>query len=173
MSKPKLKKLLEQFDKDELLKFVLEMYGHSSHVKSYLDGLIDPEEAGKKELPKYQKLIRKEFNVESMRAGLSFARAKKAIKDFKEICHDPRLVGTLMMDLAEGAAEFTNAFGDMNEGYYSSAYNSFEAALTYLKQHNLLLEFRSRAERCVSLSRAIGWGYGDGMGYLFNDFYPS
>jgi Family of unknown function (DUF6155) len=106
-----------------------------------------------------------------MNARHSYATAKAAIKEFKEVCNNPFWVGELMLDLPELAAKFTHDYGDMFEQYYTSAENNFDAALKYLKKHDLLGTFQHRAKKCVEYASNCGWGYADAMETIYYEYY--
>jgi hypothetical protein len=172
MSKVKLKKALELMSKDQLSAFVVEMYEHSSSVKEVIDNFLNPEKRGE-QLQKYKKIIAKEFYPKNpMTATHSFAKAKSAIKEFRETQPDPKLLADLMMDLPEMCCRFTNEYGDMWAQYYTSTENNYEAALKYMQKHDLLMAFQDRAKKCVKYASQCGYGFADNMEEIYSEFYP-
>ena len=157
--------------KEEMTLYVLDLYERSSNVREIIDATFKPD--GSKDLvKKYKKIIENEFYPKNpMNAKHGFAEAKKAIKEFKEVCQNPFWVGELMMDLPELAAKFTNDYGDMWEQYYISAENNFDAALKYLQKHDLLGIFQHRAQSCVKYASNCGWGYADAMQEIYQTYY--
>ena len=76
-----------------------------------------------------------------------------------------------MLCLAENACKFTYEFGDMWEGYYTSAENNFDAALKFIAKHHLLEKFKLRAVQCVEWSSQCGWGFCDTIPDIFDEYY--
>jgi cyclopropane fatty-acyl-phospholipid synthase-like methyltransferase len=172
MSKAKLKKSLDQMSKEQIAAFVIEMYENSTNVKAIIDGFISPEKGGEN-AQKYKKVIEKEFYPKNpMSATHSFSNAKNAIKEYKETQPTPKLLADLMMDLPEMASRYTNEYGDMWSQYYTSTENNFEAALKFIQKHDLLADFKARAQKCVKYSENCGYGFADNMEVIYSEFYP-
>ena len=47
----------------------------------------------------------------------------------------------------------------------------YEDALKFMKEHNLLPQFRGRAKKCVDATEGVGWGYHDILAQYFYEFY--
>ncbi len=171
MSKPKLKKELQQLTKEQLIEQILDLYDKNKAVKEFYDFYLDPR--NEKELAeKYKKLIRKEFNVENpMRAGLKFSVAKRAISDFKDLQPSPEALADVMLYLPECACELTYCYGDYPEQFYDSAYKNYIAALEFIARNNLLDDFRARAEQCMEWASPCGYGFADDIAEAFYEYY--
>ena len=76
-----------------------------------------------------------------------------------------------MLTLPECACEFTYTYGDMEESYYSGAYNNFVAALKFMHKHHLLDDFKLRAKQCVDWASFCGYGFADDSVSVFYDYY--
>lgn len=171
MSKLKLKKELKSLTKEQLLEQILDLYDKNKAVKEFYDFYLNPR--NEKELAeKYKKLIIKEFNVERPeRSGLKFSVAKRAIADFRDLQPSPEVFADVMLTLPECACEFTFTYGDMEESFYNGAYNNFLAALKFMHKHNLLEDFKLRAEDCVKWASVCGYGFADEIAQVFYDYY--
>jgi Family of unknown function (DUF6155) len=171
MSKIKLKKELQNLTKEQLVEQILDLYEKNKAVKEFYDFYLNPR--NEKELvTKYKKLIRKELNVEKPeRGGERFSVAKKAISEFKNLQPSPESLADVMLYLPESACELTFCYGDYSEQFYDSAYNNYKSALVFISKHNLLNEFRFRAEQCLKWASVCGYGFADDIADIFYDFY--
>lgn len=171
MSKAKLKKELNNLSKENLVEQILDLYDKNKSVKEFYDFYLNPH--NEKELvEKYKKIIIKEFNVERPeRSGLKFSIAKRAISDFRDLQPSPVALADVMLTLPEYACEFTYTYGDMEESFYNGAYNNFVAALKFIHKHDLLYNFKLRAEQCVKWASVCGYGFADDIADAFYDYY--
>jgi hypothetical protein len=173
MSKAMLKKELQKLTKEQLIEQVLDLYEKNKSVKEFYEFYLNP--VSEKDLfEKYKNIIVNEFypiRGQYYNAKTRFSVCKKAISDFKALSPSPELLADLMLTLAENACQFTSEYGDMWEGYYTSAENNFDAALKFMSKHNLLDNFKLRAEQCVEWASDCGWGFCDSIPGIFNTYY--
>ncbi len=171
MSKPAFKKELQKLTKEQLVEQILDLYDKNKAVKEFYDFYLNPR--NEKELAeKYRKMIIKEFNVaRPERSGLKYSVAKRAISDFRDLQPSPEALADVMLTLPECACEFTYSYGDMEESFYNGAYNNFAKALKFMEKHNLLDNFKLRAEQCVKWASVCGYGFADEMASVFYDYY--
>jgi hypothetical protein len=171
MSKPRLKKELQRLTKEQLVEQILDLYDNNKTVKEFYDFYLNPK--GEKELvEKYKKIIRKEFNVEHPeRSGEKFSIAKRAISDFRGLQSSPEALADVMLYLPESACELTYRYGDFSEQFYNSTYNNYNAALAFMQKHNILDEFKLRAEQCVRWASPCGYGFADEIADLYYKYY--
>jgi hypothetical protein len=163
-----IKKELKKLDKDNLIDLISDLYKNNKSVKEFLDFYANPDE---REL--FNKYRVKVFEAFYPKRGYGFKLkdGKQAISDFKKIGASPNLLADLMLFYVETGVIFTNEFGDINEGFYSSIETTYEAALTLMKKENLLDEFAVRAGKVVSDTSGIGWGFHDSLGDIHAEFY--
>ena len=171
MSKTTLKKELQKLTKEQLIEQILDLYGKNKSVKEFYEFYLNP--ASEKDLlEKYKKIIYNEFYTRDDNPKIPrFSACKKAISDFKALTPSPELIADLMLWLAENACQFTHDYGDMWEGYYTSAEINFDAALKFMSKHKLLDKFKLRAEKCVKWSSRCGWGFCDSIPEIFYEYY--
>jgi len=171
MSKAKLKKELNNLSKENLVEQILDLYDKNKSVKEFYDFYLNPH--NEKELvEKYKKIIIKEFNVERPeRSGLKFSIAKRAISDFRDLQPSPVALADVILMLPEYACEFTYTYGDMEDTFYNGAYNNFVTALKFIHKHDLLENFKLRAEQCVKWASVCGYGFADDIAEVFYDYY--
>jgi hypothetical protein len=171
MSKPKLKKELQELTKEQLIEQILDLYDKNKAVKEFYNFYLNPR--NEKELAeKYKKQIRKEFNVENpMRSTEKFSLAKRAITDFKGLQPSPEALADVMLYLPESACELTYCYGDFSEQFYDSAYNNYRAALEFIAKNNLLDVFKRRAKQCVKWASRCGYGFADVIAEVYYEYY--
>jgi hypothetical protein len=171
MSKSALKKELLKLTKEQLIEQILDLYEKNKSIKEFYDFYLNPH--NEKELvEKYKKIIRKEFNVERPeRGGEKFSVAKKAISEFKSLQPSPEALADVMLYLPESACELTYCYGDYSEQFYDSTYNNYKAALEFITKHDLLDEFKLRAQQCVKWASVCGYGFADDIADIYYEFY--
>src|SRR6476619_4660796 len=96
---------------------------------------------------------------------------KKAISEFKKFKSSPELVADLMLCYVEYGVKFTNDYGDIDEGFYSSLESTYDAALTLMKKERLLGKFIYRASGIVRNTDGIGWYFHDTLSVTYSKFY--
>lgn len=67
---------------------------------------------------------------------------------------------------------FTNDFGDIDEGFYSSLETTFVASLKLMEKENLLEKFREKVSIIINETDGIGWGFHDSIFEIYWEFYP-
>ena len=67
---------------------------------------------------------------------------------------------------------FTNAYGDIDEAFYTSLENVYAKALALMQQEKLLAQFATRTAQVVRDTSGIGWGFHDYLGEVRGEFYP-
>jgi hypothetical protein len=171
MSKPKLKKELQELTKEQLIEQILDLYDKNKAVKEFYNFYLNPR--NEKELAeKYKKQIRKEFNVENpMRSTEKFSVAKRAIADFKGLQPSSEALADVMLYLPESACELTYCYGDYSEQFYISAVNNYATALEFINKNNLLDEFKARAKQCVEWASVCGYGFADEIAEVYYEYY--
>lgn len=171
MSKAALKKELQKLTKEKLVEHILDLYEKNISVKEFYKYYLDPgNEKGL--VNKYKKLIRKEFNVENPMWGTQkFSVAKKAISDFKKLHPSAESLADVMLYLPESACELTALYGDYSGPFYNSARNNYKSVLIFMKENDLLYDFKVRAEQCVKWSQYCGYGFAGDMKDTYDEFY--
>jgi len=164
-----IKNELKKLDKNKLIDLVAELYKKNKSVKEFFDFYINPDE---KEL--FNKYRYKVFEAFYPTRGYKYnlKDGKQAISNFKKLGPSPIWLADLMLYYVETGIKFTNDFGDLDEGFYSSMETTYVAALTLMKKESLLDKFADRAGKVVSDTSDIGWGLHYYLGDVFASFYP-
>lgn len=134
-----------------------------------MDFYVNPDE--EELFYKYRDIV---FEVFYPKRGnrLRLSVGKKAISDFRKLGLTTDLLADLMLYYVETGVMFTEEYGSINEGFYSSLEKTYVAALTLMKKEGVLDKFARRAAKVVSDTRGIGWGFHDYLADVYADFYP-
>nr|WP_231507824.1 hypothetical protein [Bacillus sp. UNC41MFS5] len=101
-----------------------------------------------------------EFFPEREFGKLQLAEAKNEITAFKKATNDEKRTVDLMLFYVEMGVKFTNSYGDINEGFYSSLVRMFDqVAMECDQDEELYKAFSSRLHRIISNVDRIGWGF--------------
>jgi hypothetical protein len=163
-----VKNNLKNLDKKQLIDLIGELYKKNKSVKEYFDFYVNPKE--KELLSKYREKVSQAF-FPKRGFGYNLKEGKKAISDFKKLGVSEDNLADLMLFYVETGVEFTNDFGDINESFYSSLEKTYEQALTLMYKNGLLEKFSGRAEKVMSNTSDIGWGFHDYISQVYIDFY--
>lgn len=87
--------------------------------------------------------------------NFTLSAIKSAIKDFKNICNDEKLVAQVQLYFVENAIDFSNTFGDMDESYSNTL--SFSSAANVLGNDDKLYNdfFSQMEDLCNKVE--FGW----------------
>ena len=163
-----LKKELQSLDKPQLVGLILDLYKRNKAVQEALDFYIFPDENALFE--RYKTKVVEAF-YPKRGFGLKLREGKKAISDFKKFAPAPELLLSLMLHYVETGVEFTAEFGDIDEGFYTSLENTFEATLKLAQKESLLPLFADRSEAVVRKTKDFGWGFHDCLYDSYSEYY--
>jgi len=97
-----------------------------------------------------------------MRAQFKISNAKKAVSEFRKLCTDEKLNIELMLYYVEMGVDFTNTYGDIDEGFYHSVASMFYSvvnAINEQKDSKIYEDLQDRLSAVVDDSDGIGWGF--------------
>ena len=163
-----LKKHLKEYDQKELINLVSDLYKLNENIQQYLTVKFNGEETVKELYLKAKKEIRDEFFPNKGSGKMRLAEAKSTITNFKKLTNDHVKMVDLMVFYVEVGTEFTNAYGDIDERFYSSMYSMYgKVIMECEKDEALFKEFHDRLYGIIVDSDGIGWGYPDGLENLY------
>jgi hypothetical protein len=163
-----VKNNLKNLNKNQLIDLIGELYNKNKSVKEFFDFYVNPNE--KELLSKYREKVFETF-YPKRGFGYNLKEGKKAISDFKKLGVSDDNLADLMLFYVETGVEFTNDFGDINESFYSSLEKTYAQALTLMSKNGLLEKFANRAEKVMTDTSNIGWGFHDYIAQVYIDFY--
>lgn len=168
MSKRELKKELESYDKKRLIDLISELYDKNKSVKEYLEYLLNPNEKATLEI--YKIKVREAF-YPKRGFGVKLVNGKKAISDFRKLNPSAESIIDLLMCYVESGVKFTNDYGDIDEGFYSSIENVFHDAMNWIDENGLHDNFKNRALEILNKTEDIGWGFHDTLLEFYFEIY--
>ena len=76
------------------------------------------------------------------------------------------------MTYVEYGVECTLEYGDIDARFYDSMESMLRKSLEDMKSHDLLNTFKGRFSLIHKKTENMGWGFGDAISDLFEEFYP-
>ena len=164
-------KFINTLSKEELAIELEKLYSKFKNVKEYYS--MELTEDTSAILSKYKEALKKEY-FPNTKFGIGEARAsvaRKIISEFTKIkVFDVDLI-ELMLYRVELCVEFTKKFGDINEQFYTSTENAFEAVAKLIVKNNMEDTFKLRCKFLVDATADFGWGFADAMEYIYYQYF--
>lgn len=160
----KLKKSLQGLSQPELIQLVLDSFKLSKEVEQLMTVKMGGEEATLSLLEIQRKKIQDQFFPDRGHGKIKLADAQKDIRDFEKITGSKKYTLELKLFYVEMGVEFTNAYGDIDERFYSSMEKMYATVIDTInkeKTNDLFNEYRDRLEAVVENTEGIGWGFHD------------
>lgn len=165
-----LKKHFADFDREKLLKEILELFQNFSEVREFYQSKLSDD--GDSELcEKYKRIIKNEFFPTRGYGKARLSIAKKAVMDFKKISRDVHSVADIMIYYAEMGVDFTNEYGDINESFYYSMVGMFDMAAKFVTENQIADKYKTRFEKMVKDTSGIGWGFPDELEEIYQQYF--
>ena len=163
-----VKKELKKLDKKQLVDLIGDFYKKNKAAREFFNFYVNPDE--NELLEKYRDKV---FEAFYPRSGFNYSlkKGKQAINDFKKLGISSHLLADLILFYVETGVDFTNDFGDIDEPFYTSMAKTYDAALELMDKEGILEEFMERAEKVVTESGEIGWGFSDVTSQIYSDYY--
>jgi hypothetical protein len=162
-----IKAKLADFDRHGLVSLIADLYAASNdnrtllHTRFALRG--DP-------LKLYKDTIARWLYPDIFeRQGVSLAKAKKAISDYRKATRDPQGLVELMTYYCEKATGFVADMGMEDEGYFNALVRMFEQALKNIAdlEPGARAPFLERLGKVRERCRSFGYGAGDAIDDLW------
>lgn len=165
-----LKQYLNTRSREQLIAETVELFSKIDSVKDYYRGKLNLGYSVEVS-EKYKSVIKHEFFPARGfgRAHLSVAR--KAVSDYKKVSASKFGVADMMLYYVEMGVRFTNDYGDIDEPFYNSMESMYQSAVKYIVQHGMRSQFEERCRRVVSDTSGIGWGFHDGLSYIYEEHF--
>lgn len=165
-----LKSYLEQRTQAELIADIVDLFRRVDAVKDYYQLRL---ETGSREevLAPYKAAIQQEFFPSRGFGEARLSIAQRPIREYKKISPSPEGLIELMVFYVEMGVRFTNAYGDINESFYSSMERMYERAVKLIMEQHLQDRFEVRCRRIVHKTAHIGWGFHDTLSDIYNQYF--
>lgn len=172
MQKLSLKTYFSKKTKEQLIEELQFLVKRFSQVKEYYHFQLSPKKQ-EKILDEYKRRIKREFFPERGFGGGRPSVGKAPILQFLKISSAPDRLIDLMLYYVEQGVQYTLAYGDIDEPFYESVESVYENALDLIKENNLYNQFQARCKKIMTDTRNIGWGFGDYIKELFENYYKT
>jgi hypothetical protein len=166
-----LKKYLKERGQEELIADITDLFTRFEPVKEYYQLKLSGGESEWQLVEKYKATIYKQFFPARGFGNPKLGVARKAVSDYKKISSSSEGLADLMLFYVETGIKFTNAYGDIDEPFYSSIESMYQRALEHLAKNKLLELFEERCKQVVSNTRGIGWGFHDTLADLYQQYF--
>ena len=166
------KQALSKLSRDELIRLVGDLYSVGPENRRFLEARFALGDA----IAPYKKIIQAALypNVMKDRVEISFAKARKAIGDYRKAVGDPKGVVELMVTAVECGNNFTVEYGDIDEPFYNNLESLFAKTVQFLKTLDQMTidKYLPRMQAVVEAAHGIGWGYYDGIADALYGAFP-
>jgi len=165
-----IKKSLANFDSQELVKLISDLYRLSKDNQDFLHARFP---IGNDRIGAYKRIIQECMYPDVLKnKPLRISRAKQAIRNYAKAAGDAKGEAELMTCFVECGNNFTLEYGDIDEDFYDALLWMYKQAINKVlslpePDQN---EFRERLKKIMLSSEGIGWGYHDGLG---DEFYEA
>lgn len=143
MSKRDLKKYLNNLDKEQLEEQIVDLYDKFNSIKVYYDFVFNPKEDKLVQEAKL-KISNEYFPIKGKRPKLRRSISQKFIKHFLTLGVDSFIIADVMFYTIEIAQAYTAEKTIKQELFFKSMLNSFEQAISFIIEKNILYEFQDR-----------------------------
>jgi hypothetical protein len=163
-----LKNALQDLSQAELISLITETAQSCPQAKEFLTVKFAAKENINEILQKYKDKVEHEFFPKRGLGKLNLREARKAISNFKKICHEKTMIIDIMLFYVENCVRFTEEYGDINESFYTSAENVYEQVVKEINQGDepLYNQFADRLKAAAE-DACDGWGFNDDMMDLY------
>lgn len=168
--KKDLKPKLTALSKDDLVKIIIDLYNKDSTNRELIEAKFD-KNIEYIAFEKYKKQIINEFFPDRGFGKLRYLHVRSALKCFKDISSNPRLIAELMIAHVDYGIKFTKTYGDINEQFYNNIGTAFSNLLKHLSKHKILREYQDQCHSLVTTTRGMGWGFHEELSDLYGEYY--
>jgi hypothetical protein len=158
-----VKAVLSEFSHEQLLGTLQDVYKLNPATKSFFHSRFLGGASGVEHLEAYKKRIRNAISTNHARP-LRLGEARKAVNEFKKASGQLEETLELMLYYVACGNDFTLAFGDITESFYSSLESMFYSIVQMLikqKDAGLAQAWLPKLEREYNRVSDLGWGYAD------------
>lgn len=171
-----LKGQIETQGKKELVALVGNLFDLSAANRDFLGARYAADDAVGA-LGRYKKTVSEAICpdlIYNRNARIDFARARKAVSDFRRACDDTGRVLDLMIYYVEVGTRQASNIGIDYESYYTSLESMFSSVIRMLngKEKKRLAELLPRLKKVVS-SATDAWGYQDSLEEMLEELTES
>ena len=158
-----IRRALTTQEKPALIALIKDLHDAAEANRDLLQARCVPAENEGELLEKFRrKIVEQFFPAEELVGKLKLGEARKAIRDYRKATGSVSGTAELLMCYVENGAEFTRAYGDIDERFYSSIESALEDLAVLLRRDRALYpSFADRLSEVKQTTRGMGWGFHD------------
>ncbi|MFO8145756.1 MAG: DUF6155 family protein [Bacteroidota bacterium] len=169
MSKKALKEYLKSLKKQQLEEQILDLYQRFDDVRIFYNFIFNPREDKLLGEAKF-KISKEYFPAGNRKPKARRSVAHKQIKHFITLGVDAHLVAELMLFNIEIAQVYSTDNRKNTEAFTQSMFRSFEQAVNYIIQNNLIEEFADRILKIKEEAKIQEWSNSERFENLMDRF---
>ena len=163
---------LKACSKEELVQMLLDLANRNPAVERFLIAKFDPT-APVPEFEDYKAEVRTEFFPRRGFGNGNPSIAFRLLQRVEAETTSPKQVIDFIYHCIETGVEFTAAYGDIDEEYYTAFEELFERAAKLAVTENLIHEYEVRARHIVKGTYEMGWGLYDELERIFSEYFAA
>src|SRR5215210_1851089 len=165
-----LKQYLDTRSREQLMAEIGDMFSKIDSVRDYYQSKLNLGYSAEV-AEKYKFIIKHEFFPARGFGRAQLSVARKAVSDYKKVSASKFGVADVMLYYVEIGVQFTDAYGDIDEAFYNSMESMYERAVKYIVQHGMQGQFEERCGKIVADTSEVGWGFHDGLSYIYEEYF--
>ena len=163
---------LKNCSKEELVQMFLELAKRNPAVEHFLISRFDPT-VPESDFDDYKAEVRSEFfpirGVGDGNPSIAFRMLQRVEAE----ATSPRQVLDFIYFCIETGVAYTEAYGDINEEFYTAFEDLFERAAKLASTNELIDDYSDRAHRIVTSTYEMGWGFHDELERIFTEYFAA
>jgi len=167
-----VKREIKDFNKDQLMELLGDLYRLSSENKKFFYTRFSLSEDP---LEPYKRIIQDAVHpyLEENEI-LDLEYAEDAISRYSKAIDDVKGEAELMFFFVECGNNFTLSYGDIDDEFYDSMLTMYEKAIATVSELPVKEQkaFKERLRTIMESASGIGWGYHDGLCDLYYKTFP-
>jgi hypothetical protein len=165
-----LKQYLNTRSREQLIAEIGDMFSKIDSVRDFYQSKVNLGYSAEV-AEKYKSIIKHEFFPTRGFGRAQLSVARKAVSDYRKVSDSKFGVADVMLYYVEMGVQFTNEYGDIDEAFYNSMESMYERAVKYIVQHRMQGQFEERCRRIVADTSGMGWGFHDGLSYIYEEYF--
>ncbi len=172
-----VKDYLMTLDNKQLVAIIGENYKLSKTVKYNLELKLLANSANKSAMEdalfkEYAQTIYEGF-FPKRGTTIRLSKSRKALQDFIKLKPSDRKLLDIKLAYLKAGTEFVDEYGDMSDSYFVSALKLYREVMELATRQSLLADYYNEFKKIddIAMDR-YGYGYGDEMHAIFQEFYP-
>jgi hypothetical protein len=157
---------------EELVQMLLDLARRNPAVKNFLTAKFDPT-APIPDFEGYKADVRAEFFPTRGFGNGNPSIVFRMLQRVEAEATSPKQVIDFIYYCVETGVEFTAAYGDIDEEYYTAFEDLFERAAKLAATEKMVNEYEPRAQRIVKSTYEMGWGFYDELESIFVKYFAS